>query len=67
MNVRINSRITSQLLDRPETGMGWQMVEFRMGYDRSLVLILNGEVAVERAGRLSMVREGFDPLWLRRS
>lgn len=47
--------------------MGWQMVEFRRGYDRSLVLILNGEVAVERAGRLSMVREGFDPLWLRRS
>lgn len=57
MALTINDRIKALLLEEPETGMGWQLVEFRRDYLRSVVMVLNAERAVERAGDISLVRE----------
>lgn len=65
MSLFINQRITEQLLQEPESGMGWQVVEVQRLYLHSFVLIINAQEAVERAGKISLVKGGADPHWIR--
>lgn len=61
MSIAIHPTITEQLLSQAETGMGWQLVEFRLGTaHRWHTPIINAQVAFERAGRVHVVREASD-------
>lgn len=47
--ISIASQFTSQLLAQPETGMGWQLVEVRLGPDWvEHTVVVNAEAALEK-------------------
>lgn len=61
MSIRVDKSITERLLGQAETGMGWQLVEFRLGTSyRWHAIIINAQLALERAGRVHLVREAPD-------
>lgn len=63
--IKISRSITNDLLDQPETGMGWQVVEFRYATNQWLTVILNGESALDLSDGVPLVREASDSQRLR--
>lgn len=59
--IRLAKSLTDTLVSQPETGMGWQLIEARIGAGKPYhVFVLNGQLVLEARGYVQLLREATD-------